>query len=54
MKLKLASAILLLAASLAFAAPALDLPFGPWQRASNEPLLSPQATWDPPAHSITM
>ena len=47
MKLKLASTILLLAASLAFAAPTLDLPFGTWQRASNEPILSPQGTtWE--------
>ncbi len=38
---------LLLAASLAFAAPATDLPFGAWTRASNEPILSPQGrTWE--------
>ena len=40
-------ALLLLAASLAFAAPATDLPFGAWKRASNEPILSPQGTtWE--------
>src|SRR6202158_1411871 len=39
--------LLLLAASLAFAAPATDLPFGVWTRASNEPILSPQGTtWE--------
>src|SRR6202045_1426591 len=38
---------LLLAASLAFAAPATDLPFGAWTRALNEPILSPQgSTWE--------
>src|SRR5437879_1803743 len=38
---------LLLAASLAFAAPRTDLPFGAWTRASNEPILSPQGTtWE--------
>jgi beta-1,2-mannosidase len=38
---------LLLAVSLAFAAPATDLPFGTWTRASNEPILSPQGTtWE--------
>jgi hypothetical protein len=38
---------LLLAASLAFAAPATDLPFGAWRRALNEPILSPQGrTWE--------
>src|SRR6267378_3190922 len=40
-------ALLLLAASLAFAAPATDLPFGTWKRASNDPILSPQGTtWE--------
>ncbi len=39
--------ISLVAASLAFAAQTTDLPFGPWTRASNEPILSPQgATWE--------
>src|SRR6266446_6284099 len=39
--------LLLLAASLAFAAPATDLPFGVWKRATNEPTLSPQGTtWE--------
>jgi len=39
--------MLLLAASLTFAAPATDLPFGAWKRASNEPILSPQGTtWE--------
>ena len=38
---------LLMAASLAFAAPATDLPFGAWTRARNEPILSPQgSTWE--------
>lgn len=38
---------LLLAASLAFAAPPTDLPFGDWKRATNEPILSPQGTsWE--------
>src|SRR5260370_36706782 len=36
-----------LLASLAFAASTHDLPFGPWKRASKEPILSPQgATWE--------
>jgi len=35
---------LLLAVSFAFAAPATDLPFGAWTRASNEPILSPRGT----------
>jgi predicted GH43/DUF377 family glycosyl hydrolase len=39
--------VLLLAASFAFATPTVDLPFGAWQRASNEPILSPQGTtWE--------
>src|SRR6266705_1436070 len=47
MKTKLIPVMLLLAASLAFAAPTHDLPFGRWKRASNEPILSPQgATWE--------
>jgi beta-1,2-mannosidase len=33
--------------TLAFAAPTVDLPFGTWERASNEPILSPQGTtWE--------
>ena len=47
MKLKLPPTIFLLATSLAFAAPTHDLPFDPWKRASNEPILSPQGTtWE--------
>jgi predicted GH43/DUF377 family glycosyl hydrolase len=39
--------LMFLLASLAFAAPAADLPFGIWTRASNEPVLSPQGTtWE--------
>ena len=39
--------LLLLAATLAFAAPATNLPFGAWKRASEEPILSPQGTtWE--------
>jgi len=39
--------LLLLAATLAFAAPTTDLPFGAWKRASEEPILSPQGTtWE--------
>ncbi len=46
-KTRLILAISLLAAFLAFAAQTHDLPFGPWKRASNEPILSPQgATWE--------
>jgi predicted GH43/DUF377 family glycosyl hydrolase len=38
---------LLLGVSLAFAAPATDLPFGGWKRASNLPILSPQGSrWE--------
>jgi beta-1,2-mannosidase len=47
LKPKILIAPLLLAALLAFAAPATDLPFGAWTRASNEPILSPQGTtWE--------
>jgi len=47
MKSKLLLTIFLFVASLAFAAPTADLPFGPWTRASNEPILSPQgASWE--------
>src|SRR6202158_5995330 len=46
-KTRFVMSIALLAGSLAFAAPATDLPFGAWTRASNEPILSPQgATWE--------
>ncbi len=39
--------LLLLAATLAFAAPTTDLPFGAWKRETNEPILSPQGTtWE--------
>jgi predicted GH43/DUF377 family glycosyl hydrolase len=42
--IKLVLSSSLLAAALAYTA---DLPFGPWTRASNEPILSPQgATWE--------
>jgi beta-1,2-mannosidase len=38
---------LLFAASLAFATPTADLPFGEWRRASETPILSPQGvTWE--------
>jgi predicted GH43/DUF377 family glycosyl hydrolase len=47
MNSKLLLTIFLLAASFAFAAPTADLPFGPWKRASKEPILSPQgASWE--------
>ena len=47
MKSKLLLATFLFAASLAFATSTADLPFGPWTRASNEPILSPQgASWE--------
>jgi len=47
MKSKLLLAIFLLVASLSFAAATADLPFGPWTRASNVPILSPQgASWE--------
>src|SRR5229473_4073166 len=47
MKSKLFLSVFVLAASLAFATPTIDLPFGPWQRASDEPILSPQGTtWE--------
>ena len=47
MKSKLLLTIFLLAALLSCAAQTADLPFGPWTRASSEPILSPQAaTWE--------
>src|SRR5438046_9546303 len=47
MKSKLLFLICPLAVSLAFAASTADLPFGPWTRAANEPILSPQgSTWE--------
>src|SRR5216683_6972025 len=46
-KIRFVLSIPLLAASLAFAAQTHDLPFGTWERVSNEPILSPQgATWE--------
>ena len=46
-RLKEVLPLLLLAASLVFAAQTADLPFGPWTRVSNEPILSPQGTgWE--------
>jgi beta-1,2-mannosidase len=46
-KTKLVLLSCFLAASLALAASTADLPFGAWQRASNEPILSPQgSTWE--------
>ncbi len=39
--------IILLAAALAVASPITDLPFGPWTRATSDPILSPQTnTWE--------
>jgi predicted GH43/DUF377 family glycosyl hydrolase len=47
LKPKIFIVLLLLAVSLAFAAPAADLPFGAWKRASNLPILSPQgSSWE--------
>src|SRR5712664_4699552 len=47
LKPKIFIVLLLLAASLAFAAPATDLPFGAWRRASHGPILSPQgSSWE--------
>jgi predicted GH43/DUF377 family glycosyl hydrolase len=47
MKSKAILPLTFLLASLAFAKPTVDLPFGAWQRASNEPILSPQGTtWE--------
>src|SRR5438552_13693995 len=43
------SSLILIASvwTLAFAASTADLPFGPWPRAANEPILSPQGTtWE--------
>jgi predicted GH43/DUF377 family glycosyl hydrolase len=46
-KTKFLLAVSFLAALLALAAQSHDLPFGPWTRASNEPILSPQGTtWE--------
>src|SRR5437588_1652580 len=46
-KARFTLAISSLAASVAFAAPTADLPFGPWSRAANAPVLSPQgSTWE--------
>src|ERR1700674_607221 len=39
--------LIFLFASLGFATPTVDLPFGAWKRASNQPILSPQGTtWE--------
>jgi beta-1,2-mannosidase len=47
MKLRTVLPLVLLLASLALATPTVDLPFGAWARASNEPILSPQGTtWE--------
>ncbi|HUC54073.1 MAG TPA: glycoside hydrolase family 130 protein [Candidatus Cybelea sp.] len=47
MKSKVILPLTFLLASLALAAPTLDLPFRAWERASNAPILSPQgATWE--------
>src|SRR5712692_9899172 len=47
MKSRIVLLMLLLAASLAFAAQTADLPFGEWRRASETLILSPQgATWE--------
>jgi beta-1,2-mannosidase len=47
MKRKAIVPLTFLLAALAFAMPAVDVPFGAWERASNEPLLSPQGTtWE--------
>jgi predicted GH43/DUF377 family glycosyl hydrolase len=46
-KTKFLLAVSFLAALLALAGQSHDLPFGPWTRASNEPILSPQGTtWE--------
>src|SRR5260370_32178810 len=47
MKKRASLPLTFLLASLAFAMPTAYLPFGPWTRVSNEPILSPQgATWE--------
>ncbi len=47
MKSKPLVSIILLAAALAVASPITDLPFGPWTRATSDPILSPQTnTWE--------
>src|SRR2546428_1245114 len=47
MKSRIVKMMLVLAASLAFAAQTANLPFGAWTRAANEPILSPQGTtWE--------
>lgn len=46
-KLKAHLPLILLLVSLTWAAQRANMPFGPWKRASNEPILSPQgATWE--------
>ena len=47
MKSKPLLSIILLAAALAAASPITDLPFGPWTRATSDPILSPQSnSWE--------
>jgi beta-1,2-mannosidase len=47
LKIHFPALLLALLASLAFAAQTANLPFGPWTRPLNEPILSPQgATWE--------
>src|SRR5260370_5827055 len=47
MKSKAIFPLTFLLACLTFATPTDDLPFGTWERASNEPILSPQGTtWE--------
>jgi len=47
MKSKPLVSIIPLAAALAFATPTTDIPFSPWTRAANAPILSPQGnTWE--------
>jgi predicted GH43/DUF377 family glycosyl hydrolase len=47
MKSKAILSLTFLLASLAFATPTIDLPFGQWSRKSGEPILSPQGTgWE--------
>ena len=47
MKSKTLVSIIPLAAALAFATPTTDIPFSPWTRAANAPILSPQGnTWE--------
>jgi len=46
-KPKTVLSLILLLASLALATPTVNLPFGSWTRASNDPILSPQGSaWE--------